>query len=249
MTITSSNLQKMEKIKEKYNQTDIYSLLEGLFYKEFPGKIALVSSFGAEAAILLYLVSKITPDFPVIFIDTQKLFSETLAYRDLLIRKFQLKNVKTIYPDYNDIARKDPGGDLWKMDPRHCCTIRKVLPLEKALKDYDAWITGRKRYHGGMRSDLPRIEISDGRVKINPLFNWSQTDIHNFFKDNNIPYHPLVMKGYTSLGCVHCTQKTQDKENVRGGRWPGEQMKECGIHLGQDGKFHRISTREDKTKT
>lgn len=224
-------------IDRAYANVSTEKLFEGLL-QEFPeGRIALLSSFGAEAAILLYYAAQIDKNFPIIFLNTQKLFKETLEYRDMLVEKLDLKNVKNIYPDYVDISRNDPEGTLWDSSPRRCCTIRKVIPLERALKGYDAWITGRKRYHGGIRTDLPFAELADGRIKINPLVNWTREDIDNFFKEKNLPPHPLTSEGYSSIGCTHCTAKPIDKNNPRSGRWAGQGKEECGIHLEEDGKF------------
>lgn len=229
--------EKAQKLHETYADASIEALFDALAHKEFPGKIALLSSFGAEAAILLHFAAQADKNFPVIFLDTKKLFGETLEYRDALIAQLGLTNVKTIYPDYADLVRDDPEGNLWEKDPRRCCTIRKVIPLEKALKGYDAWITGRKRYHGGIRTELPFVEVSDGRVKVNPLVEWDRQKIKDFFEQQNFPPHPLIEQGYTSIGCEVCTAKPLKDGDVRSGRWAGQDKQECGIHLGEDGKF------------
>jgi phosphoadenosine phosphosulfate reductase len=232
--------EKARKIQARYADATPETLFDGLIHEEFPGKITLLSSFGAEAAILLYFAAQADKAFPVIFLDTKKLFTETLEYRNTLIEQFGLTNVKTIYPDYADISRDDPEGDLWQKDPRRCCTIRKVIPLERALKGYDAWITGRKRYHGGIRTELPFVEIADGRIKVNPLFDWNREKINKFFEEKEFPHHPLLEQGYTSIGCEVCTAKPLQDGDVRSGRWAGQDKEECGIHLGSDGKFHPV---------
>ncbi len=229
--------ERASEIDKAYSGASIEALFDGLLNREFQGKLALLSSFGAEAAILLYYAAKTDKNFPVLFIDTQKLFQETLDYRDRLVEKLGLTNVKNIYPDYVDISRNDPDGTLWSVDPKRCCTIRKVIPLQRALKGYDAWITGRKRYHGGMRTDLPFVEVAEGRIKINPLVHWSKEDIEKFFVEKDMPIHPLTLDGYTSIGCTHCTAKPLDKDDPRSGRWAGQDKEECGIHLNEDGKF------------
>lgn len=233
--------QKLAKrIEKNYANASIEDTLRALQTDIFKDRIALVSSFGSEAAILLYYAAQVDPHFPVIFLDTKKLFPETLEYRDNLIEKLGLTNVKTIYPEYADLTRNDPHGDLWRRDSKTCCTIRKVIPLQKALKGYDAWITGRKRYHGGIRTSLPFVEVSDGRVKINPLLNWTEENISAFFEKTGLPRHPLAAEGFTSIGCIPCTDKPSDKNDVRSGRWKGQEKEECGIHLGEDGVFYRI---------
>lgn len=225
-------------LEQKYSQKTAEEILQSFVLEEFKDKVALVSSFGIEAALLLSMVSEVDPATPVIFLDTQKLFSETLEYRDKLITHLNLSNVKTYFPDYVDIERDDAKGELWKSAPNSCCYIRKVKPLNKALKGMKAWITGRKRFHGGLRTSLPLLEFSEGRVKLNPLASWSAEDINEAFKNKNLPPHPLLEKGYTSIGCIPCTALPEE-EGARSGRWRDQDKTECGIHLDEDGKLKR----------
>lgn len=232
------SVKKSAQLQEKYRGSDAASLLAAIIKEEFPGRLALVSSFGAEAALLLDMVAKIDPALPIIFLDTQKLFPETLAYRDLLIKRLGLKDVRTIYPDYADTSRRDPDGMLWGRDVNACCYIRKVRPLQKALKGFDAWITGRKRFQGGLRTDMEQIESADGKVKINPLATWGMEDIAKEFAARNLPEHPLKAQGYLSIGCKPCTSLPENKDDPRSGRWQGQEKTECGIHMGTDGHFY-----------
>lgn len=197
----------------------------------FPGRIAVVSSFGAEAAIVLQLVAEIDPSVPVIFLETGKHFGETLTYRDILALRFGLTDLRSIEPDPAEVAAEDPNGDLWKRDPNRCCALRKVRPLERALAGFNAWITGRKRYHGGERAALPFAETADGRIKVNPLAAWSAADVDEAFKRYKLPRHPLFDEGYASIGCAPCTRPLLDGESGRDGRWAGTDKRECGIHL------------------
>lgn len=197
----------------------------------FPGRIALVSSFGAEAAVLLHLVAAIDSATPVIFLDTGKLFGETLAYRDLLVRRLRLRDVRSLAPDPARIAALDPDGTLWARDPDACCALRKVEPLARALRPFDAWINGRKRHHGGGRSALPAVETVDGRIKLNPLADWGAAEIDAYFEAHALPRHPLVDDGYASIGCMPCTTPVGAGEDARDGRWRGRAKTECGIHL------------------
>lgn len=214
------------------------ALLEKYLRHDMPGRIALVSSFGTEAAVLLDMVARIDRNAPVIFIDTGKLFPETLAYRDRLIAHLGLTNVQTIGPETSDIARSDSAGDLWKSNTDACCHLRKVVPLEKALEKYDGWITGRKRSHGGLRADLALTENENGKIKINPLARWSASDIARAFLERGLPQHPLQGQGYTSVGCMPCTAKPADPSDPRSGRWADSDKTECGIHF-IDGKMVR----------
>jgi len=206
-------------------------LLAEMIRNEFPGRIALVSSFGTEAAILLHMVASIDPATPIVFLDTGKLFGETLRYRDLLIELLELSDVRVIAPDAARIAAEDPDGVLWRADPNRCCAIRKVEPLARALEGFDAWINGRKRYHGGLRADIPVIEAASGRIKINPLAAWGPDQIAAYFDAHGLPRHPLEADGFRSIGCTPCSDRVRAGEDARAGRWRGLAKSECGIHL------------------
>jgi phosphoadenosine phosphosulfate reductase len=196
------------------------------------GRAALVSSFGAESAVLLHLVAGIDRSTPVIFLETGKLFPETLAYRDVLVRDLGLADVRSVRPEPAAIARDDADGTLAARDPDLCCWIRKVEPLDEALLGFDAWLTGRKRFQAAQRRALPVMERDDaGRWKINPLAGWRAPDIAAYMAEVGLPAHPLVARGYRSIGCAPCTRATQDGEDARAGRWAGRMKMECGIHL------------------
>ena len=120
-------------------------------------KLALVSSFGAESAVLLHMVSRLKPDMPILFLDTGMLFGQTLDYRKALAAKLGLTGIRDLRPAFNDLAVADPQAKLWQTDTDACCHVRKVLPLDKALAEFDGWITGRKRFHGGDRVSLPVV--------------------------------------------------------------------------------------------
>jgi phosphoadenosine phosphosulfate reductase len=194
-------------------------------------KLALVSSFGAESAVLLDIAAKVKPDIPVLFLDTGMLFGQTLDYRKQLAQRLGLTDVRDLRPHYQDLATADPEAKLWQTDTDACCNVRKVLPLDRALADFDAWITGRKRFHGGDRLSLPVVEPADAQVKFNPLANWSKADLDAYVAEHDLPPHPLVEHGFPSVGCWPCTKPVEDGEDVRAGRWAGSQKTECGIHV------------------
>ena len=196
----------------------------------YRGRIALVSSFGTEAAVLLHMVAGIDRNTPVIFLDTLKLFPETLRYRDALVDRLGLRDVRTIAPDAAAIAAEDGDGLLWRRDPDRCCALRKVVPLERALDGFEAWINGRKRSHGAARSHLPLVEVESGRLKLNPLALWSADDVEGYFIANDLPRHPLEADGFSSIGCMPCSAPTASGEGRRAGRWRGLDKTECGIH-------------------
>ena len=215
----------------RYGHLDGLELLRVLLTQEMPGQIALVSSFGAESAVLLAMAAEIDPAVPVIFLDTGKLFGETIAYRNRLTRVLGLTNVQTFKPDPVAELEQDKPGSLWRDNPDACCAFRKVEPLERALKPHAGWITGRKRFQSSTRAALPMIEVEDGRIKINPLANWDAKQLEAEFKRRDLPRHPLVADGYLSIGCMPCTDKVEAGADARSGRWAGLAKTECGIHL------------------
>jgi len=197
---------------------------------EFRGRICLVSSFGAEAAVLLHMVAGLDRDTPVLFLDTQKHFPETLAYRDTLVAQLGLNDVRSLAPDADAVKARDPDGTLWSRNPDACCALRKVVPLNRALSGFSAWISGRKRFHGGERRALPVIEPDGPRVKLNPLATWSSEQIGCEFETRGLPPHPLTAQGYRSIGCAPCTVPGAPAADPRAGRWAGLDKTECGIH-------------------
>lgn len=199
----------------------------------YAGKIALVSSFGADSAVLLAMVADIDRSLPVLFLDTGKLFPATLAYRDRLVEALGLTGVITRSPDAANLATADPAGALWMTDTDACCEIRKVRPLATALGPYAAWISGRKRYQAETRANLPLFEAVNGRIKVNPLLGWDRMRIEAYREARRLPPHPLVAEGYPSIGCLPCTDKVKPGEDERAGRWRGKAKTECGIHIGR----------------
>ncbi|HZL00674.1 MAG TPA: phosphoadenylyl-sulfate reductase [Caulobacteraceae bacterium] len=198
--------------------------------QNFPKRLALVSSFGAESAVLLHLAAQIDRNTPVLFLDTGMLFGQTLDYRRQLATRLGLTDVRDLRPRFEDLALGDPHAELWRTDTDACCRIRKVLPLDAALCGFDAWITGRKRFHGGDRLRLPVIEEAEGRLKFNPLANWDKRELAAYAAGHHLPAHPLVAAGFPSIGCWPCTEAVGEGRDVRSGRWAGSQKVECGIH-------------------
>jgi phosphoadenosine phosphosulfate reductase len=217
-------------IEEKWAGAETAELLEGLFLNPPFEDLALVSSFGAESAVLLHMVSQIDKSLPLIFINTQKMFGETLAYRDELAERLGFVDLRVYRPDPYLLAQKDATGLRWNYDPDGCCDIRKVDPLRRALSGFDAWISGRKGFQSGTRTALPRFEADEGRLKINPLADWDKARLDAYFDQHNLPHHPLEAQGYLSIGCAPCTSKVDDGEDPRAGRWRGWDKSECGIH-------------------
>ena len=196
------------------------------------GRIAMVSSFGAESVVLLHLVAKIDPATPVIFLNTEKPFPETLAYQADIARHLGLSDLRVVHPAAKDLQREDPAGDFHTTAPDACCDLRKTRPLAQALAGFDGWITGRKRYQSSARNDLTLFETDQaGRLKLNPLADWKAGDAATYIRQHDLPPHPLTAQGYPSIGCAPCTSKVADGEDPRAGRWRGSDKTECGIHF------------------
>ncbi|MGG5820278.1 phosphoadenylyl-sulfate reductase [Falsiroseomonas sp. HW251] len=197
----------------------------------FPGRIAAVSSFGTQSAVLLHLVAGVDPRIPVIFLDTGKLFVETLRHRDALVRDLGLLDVRSVRPDASELADRDPDGILWARDAEACCALRKAAPQARALEGFAMIVTGRKRYQTAERRRLPWVEsASDGRLRLNPIADWDASTIEAYRVVNELPAHPLAEQGYPSVGCRHCTDRVAPGEDQRAGRWRGQAKTECGMH-------------------
>ncbi|EAR52790.1 phosphoadenosine phosphosulfate reductase [Oceanicola granulosus HTCC2516] len=227
-------------LNARYRHHGATAVLEKALSDEDVGEIALVSSFGAESVALLHLVSVIDRTTPVLFIDTEMLFPETLTYQADLAVKLRLENLKIVRAPLAEQLARDPDGKLHTRDTDACCALRKTEPLLRALAPYDAWITGRKRYQGGRRTALEFFEAEEatGRIKVNPLAHWNAQDVQDYIAENRLPRHPLVSQGYPSIGCAPCTTRVAPGEDPRAGRWRDSDKDECGIHF-VDGRMVR----------
>ncbi|MEL0435900.1 phosphoadenylyl-sulfate reductase [Phycobacter sp. K97] len=228
--------EKVQALNARYRHHSATAVMEGALRDA--GEIALVSSFGAESVVLLHMAAVINPATPVLFVDTELLFTETLIYQQEVSERLGLRNVQIIRA--SDIAEKDPYGALRFSDTDACCHLRKTVPLQKALSGFDGWITGRKRFQAGSRAALEFFEVEEGtgRMKVNPLAHWAPEDVRAYMEENRLPRHPLVAQGYPSIGCAPCTSKVAQGEDPRAGRWRDQNKEECGIHI-VDGKLTR----------
>ncbi len=222
---------RVHELEHAYALLGARDLVKSLISKEFEEGLALVSSFGSGSAVMLHMAAQADPDIPVLFLDTEKHFGETKRYRDQLVELLGLTDVRSITPDPVAVDRHDPQGILWSQQPDDCCFIRKVAPLQRALGDFDAWFTGRRRDQNAERDTLPRFEAADGRIKINALANWTQQMVDDYFEEFKLPRHPLEADGYLSIGCMTCTDRVAEGEDARAGRWRGSNKSECGIHV------------------
>ena len=228
---TRADAQAMQ---TRFEGVSAQDMLRELLAGELRGRIAAVSSFGAESAVLLHMVAQVDVDVPVVFTNTQKMFGETLAYRDELAEKLGFTDLRVFRPDPRLLAIKDKTGLRWSYDPDGCCDLRKVEPLRRALAPFDSWISGRKGFQSGTRTALPRFEEDEGRLKINPLADWDKAKLDAYFAEHDLPRHPLEAQGYLSIGCAPCTTKVAPGEDPRAGRWRSFDKVECGIHAPTD---------------
>ena len=223
---------RVDALNDYYAAASADVVLEHAITNTFRKEIALVSSFGADAAVLLHMIAAVDPDTPVIFLETGRHFEETLQYRDALVERFGLTNVRSRRPNAFALETLDPQKLLYQRDPDACCALRKKNVLKKALTPFRAWISGRKRFQTFERRDMKLFEYdNDMRIKINPLADWTQADVDQYFERHGLPRHPLWRKGYKSIGCAPCTAPADRNGDARAGRWGGCGKTECGIHL------------------
>ena len=228
----STIAERVAALNARYRHHSATAVLEHALKDPELGSVALVSSFGAESVVLLHLVSVLAPQTPVIFVDTRMLFQETLDYQRELADRLHLCDIRTIRARKTRTDFEDPDGTLHQFSTDACCNIRKVEPLEHALAGFDGWITGRKRFQNADRGTIDFFENEgDFRITVNPLAHWGREDLDDYITNNNLPRHPLVAKGYPSIGCAPCTSPVKPGEDPRAGRWRGQAKTECGIHF------------------
>lgn len=218
------------RLNAQWGKADAEDVLRAALDPALGRKAAVISSFGAEAAVLLHLISRVRPDLPVVFLETGQHFFQTLSYRRELAARLGLTDVRDIAPDPAALAAADPNGDLWRSQPDACCAVRKVQPLAQALAGFDTRITGRKRYQNKQRAELMPFEAAGDVLTVNPLAKWSADQVETWLREHQLPRHPLVEQGYPSIGCWPCTRAVAAHEQARDGRWAGQEKTECGIH-------------------
>lgn len=203
--------------------------------ERYAPKIVLACSFGAEDVALVDMVHRLNPSIPLFYLDTDFLFPETYETRDRIIQRYgltpaQVLQVKPLLTPEQQAAQH--GEALWTTEPDRCCQIRKVEPLTRVLKGYDAWITGIRRDQAPTRANAGLVEW-DGKfqlVKVNPLARWTWNDVWTYLKVYEVPYNPLHDRNYPSIGCTYCTAPVAPGDDPRAGRWKNFTKTECGLH-------------------
>lgn len=200
-------------------------------YDRFGDKLCLTCSWQKQSSVLVHMVSELGIDISVIELDTALFFRETYETRERLVERYGLELIR---PEVISVAEqhKREGPNLWESNPDRCCHVRKVEPLERALRDYDAWISGIRREQSLTRKDAERVEFSERYDvwKIQPLVDWDAKRVDAYIHVNEIPYNPLHDAGYPSIGCIPCTRPVSRDQDERAGRWADSDKIECGIH-------------------
>lgn len=219
--------EKAAKLNARFDALTTGQILDQILHGRAAGCAAVLSSFGAEAAVLLKLVADKEPTTPIVFLETRKHFPETLDYVDDLMDSLGLTTLVRVRPSPSQINAADPAGDLHIWDSDRCCYIRKTLPMVGVLKNYDCVLTGRKRFQTEERKGMDYVEVQQSWLRINPIADWTQDAIDSFLTDHGLARHPLIAQGYASIGCAPCTLPSENRD----GRWADQTKTECGIHL------------------
>jgi phosphoadenosine phosphosulfate reductase len=199
-------------------------------------RLAVATSFQSSGLVILHQLLSIRPGLPVLFLETGFHFPETLEFKERIRSMWDL-NLVELRGEHGsaDAQTKEFGPELYRRDPDRCCAINKVEPLQRALENYDGWISGLRRDQSPMRAGTAIVEAQmlpsgNETLKIHPLATWTKADVHGYIEQHGIPTHPLLERGYASIGCWPCTRAIGDDEAERSGRWDGFGKTECGIH-------------------
>jgi phosphoadenosine phosphosulfate reductase len=198
----------------------------------FPGRVVLTCSWQRTSSVLVHLVASQALDVRIVEVDTGLLFPESHDVRERLVERLGIQ-VETLRPRRTvDEQAADEGSELWLRDPDACCALRKVEPLERALEQADAWVSGLRRSSGGERSTVQPFSLDPKRgvIKVAPLWQWSSQDVDDYLVEHDLPVHALHAQGYPSIGCVPCTRPVAPGEDERAGRWAWTGKTECGLH-------------------
>ncbi|ARU60406.1 phosphoadenosine phosphosulfate reductase [Tumebacillus avium] len=194
--------------------------------------ISFACSFGAEDVAIVDMIVKIKPDAKIFYLDTDLLFEETYEVRDRILEKYKANLIKYSPLLTLEEQSEQRGAELWKSDPNGCCGIRKVEPLQRALGELDAWITGIRREQSPTRANSGVVELDTkfNLVKFNPIVMWTDKQVWDYIAAHEVPYNKMHDQGYPSIGCIHCTRAVKPGEDPRAGRWAGHEKTECGLH-------------------
>jgi len=238
MTLQLEEISKDEvySLAERFEHESVEEILRWC-WERFGARAAIGTSFQGAGLVMIDHAVKAGLPFPIFTLDTQLLFPETVALQKRLEDFFHVE-IESLFPEQTpDEQAVEYGPELWNRKPDLCCTLRKVLPLQKKLEQLAVWVTGLRRQQSETRKRTQILELYHFDVlrdhyilKLNPMANWSREAIWSYMKENKIPYNPLADRGYRSIGCMPCTRPTAQGEDERAGRWTGFEKAECGIH-------------------
>lgn len=215
----------IESLNEKFAKLSVYQRVEELYKNFDESEIMLTSSFAATSAFLLKVFSDINKKQVIYFMDTGYHFKETLVYKEYLTQLYDLKVVSIKANPKDHQLTQDT--EMWKTDPNQCCNINKVQSLERIKSEYKIWVSGLMRWQSDYRASLNYFEEKESITKFYPLLDIDYEERDRWIRDHHLPFHPLKTKGYSSIGCSHCTLPGED----RCGRWNNSPKTECGLHL------------------
>ena len=225
LELNRSILDRLGELNKKYRSLNVHDRIDELYHDFDVSDIMLTSSFAATSAMLLKFFSDVNKDQLIYFIDTGYHFKETLIYKDYLTKLYDLNVLDVTAEEWKHKFTSE--DKTWTKDPDLCCSINKVEPLEKIKEKYNVWVSGLMRWQSDNRSSLDIFEERNGMIKFYPLLDVTQDERESFIKDHHLPFHPLISKGYFSIGCEHCTVPGKGRE----GRWNNSPKTECGLHL------------------
>jgi phosphoadenosine phosphosulfate reductase len=230
------NKEEIKALSEKFESTPLSEVLRWCWEK-FGQHASIGTSFQGAGLVVLHTAMAEGFSFPVFTIDTGLLFPETLELKSKLEAKYGI-SIESLQPEQSvEQQSAEHGPELWNRNPDLCCTLRKVLPLQKKLSTLKVWITGVRRQQAESRTQTGILEIykfdvlrDQHIIKLNPLANWTRERVQEFLKEHGIPTNPLLEQGYRSIGCRPCTRPVGAGQSERAGRWTGFDKSECGIH-------------------
>lgn len=232
---TSSWLEEdVSALNAQFETASPQAVLEWVFGTFEDEKAVMGTGFGASGVVLMHHLEQVKPGATVFYLDTDVLFPETYNLRTRLTARFDLNIVRVHSGLSLDEQAEEYGDELWNDDPDQCCFLRKVKPLRDYLSDKSAWLTAIRRDQSPTRADADHVEWSAANevVKVNPMVQWTETDIWDHIHEHNLPYNPLHDEGYPSIGCMPCTKQVgSNAQDPRAGRWSGYDKRECGLHL------------------
>ena len=199
----------------------------------FQPKLTMATAFGAEGCCLIHMFAEIDPTVRIFNLETGYQFKETLALREQIKERYGIE-VEYVRPDLTvEEYEKEHGGPIYGIRPDQCCHDRKIIPLQRAVVGYDAWISAIRGDQTGHRASHDPVmwDAKFKLVKISPLLGWTKKEVWKFITDHDVPYNPLHNQGYPSIGCWPCTRAVGEGEDERAGRWHGTMKKECGLHV------------------